>query len=803
MFDFLLIFWLRIINVYVINSYKFVFYQDMRLASFILLLLLGQFSFSQDYSRVKVYADPNGLIRLAELGVAADHGDFKENTFVISDFSSREIELMRTHGFELEILIEDVQAYYIEQNVNSSDQRASECSTSYNDISEPVNFNLGTMGGYLKYQEMLNELDQMAALYPDLITIKQPISTYLTFEGRPIYYVVLSDNPSVTETEPNVLYTAVHHAREPLGMSQTIFYMWYLLENYNSNDEVKFLVDNNQLFFVPCINPDGYIFNEVTNPNGGGMHRKNRRVTGASNPGVDLNRNYSFEWGTAGISFDMESDVYPGVSAFSEPETQAIKYLVESVGFTSALNAHTYGDLLLHPIGTDANVFADHHDYLSDLSGHMVEENGYTAQKASALYPVSGGSDDYMYRENIGAGLKDTVFAMTPEIGSSFWPPANQIVTICKQMIHTNKVMAHIPHKYLDVNDLDPTVLVSTSGNLTHSAFRLGLEDGPVTVSIEPLLNLEITGAPVIHDLSLRQEVSSSIGYSLVSTIAPGDQVHFVLITDYGIWEDRDTIIKVFGTAPLVFNEDASTTTNWSGNWGTTEAEFVSASSSFTDSPFGNYQNGANTTLTFDQVVDLTSSSAAWVSFFAKWDIEASYDFCQFQVSTDQGNSWIPQCGNHTHPGMEGFQPVGEPLYDGLQSDWAFENIDLNEYLGQEILLRFQLRSDGATRKDGFYFDDFKVYYENPASIKESHCVFSVSPNPAGKNFTVSLKNFSSEGEIMVFDKSGRKFKTLILEANTDKVLVNSSDWASGVYTLIVSIDDSISKPMKLVVLNN
>jgi carboxypeptidase T len=786
-----------------INIHKFVFYQIMRQIQCIILLLFCQSSFSQEYSKAKVYTGSEGLVRLAELGIAADHGSFKENAFVISDFSSREINLMRANGFELEILIDDVQAFYVEQNLTSTDSRASECSTFFSDIAEPSNFNLGTMGGYLKYQEMLDELDEMANLYPNLITIKQAISTYLTFEGRPIYYVVLSDNPTVTEAEPNVLYTAIHHAREPLGMSQTIFYMWYLLENYNSNDEVKFLVDNNQLFFVPCINPDGYIYNEVTNPNGGGMHRKNRRDTGANNLGVDLNRNYSFEWGTAGISFDMESDVYPGDAAFSEPETQAIKYLVENYGFTTALNAHTYGDLLLHPIGTDANVFADHHDYLSDLSQHMVEESGYTAQKASALYPVSGGSDDYMYRENIGTGLKDTVFAMTPEIGSSFWPPSSQIVTICKQMIHTNKVMAHIPHKYLDVNDLDPTVLVSNSGNLTHSAFRLGLEDGAITVSIEPLLNIETIGAPVTHDLALREEAISTISYSLVSTIAPGDEVRFVLITDYGVWEDRDTIIKVFGNAPIAFNEDASTTTNWSGSWGTTESDFVTATSSFTDSPLGNYQNGANTTFTFDQVLDLTTTSAAWVSFFAQWDIEASYDYCQFQVSTDLGSSWIPQCGNWTQPGINGFQPVGEPLYDGLQADWVLENIDLNEYLGQEIMLRFQLRSDGSTRKDGFYFDDFIVYFENPAAIEETDLSFSMSPNPATSQVTVFLENFSSKGHINVMDQSGRIFKTISLEGSTDKIVLDSSTWASGLYTLIVSTEDTSSKPKKLVVLNH
>ena len=130
------------------------------------------------------------------------------------------------------------------------------------------------MGGYLTYSEMLSELDDMAQQYPNLITVKTPIHNFLTHENRPIYHVKISDNPNSNESEANVLYTAIHHAREPMSLMENIFFMWYLLENYNTNLEVKYLVDNNQMFFVPCINPDGYIYNEITDPNGGGMWRK-------------------------------------------------------------------------------------------------------------------------------------------------------------------------------------------------------------------------------------------------------------------------------------------------------------------------------------------------------------------------------------------------------------------------------------------------------------------------------------------------------------------------------------------------
>ena len=117
--------------------------------------------------------------------------------------------------------------------------------------------------------------------------------------------------------EPKLLYNAIHHAREPASLSNIIFYMWYLLERYSIDPEVKYLVDNTQMYFVPCINPDGYIYNENTDPDGGGLWRKNRRNHGG-HYGVDLNRNYGFNWGfnNQGSSSSSQSETYRGDSAF-------------------------------------------------------------------------------------------------------------------------------------------------------------------------------------------------------------------------------------------------------------------------------------------------------------------------------------------------------------------------------------------------------------------------------------------------------------------------------------------------------
>ena len=330
-------------------------------------LFISFIAFNQNYSRVKVYANAFELDRLSQHGVTVDHGIRKEGVFFISDFSKREIEIMQEQEYKYDILIEDVEAYYVDllkDKSPSQELKNATCSSAgggsggYSAPVTPTNFNLGTMGGYLKYTEMLAELDAMVAQYPNLITAKAPISTFLTIENRPIYHVKISDNPNTNEAEPKILYTAIHHAREPMSLMETIFFMWYVLENYNTSAEIAYLVNNTQMYFVPCINPDGYIYNETTNPNGGGMWRKNRRNNGGGVYGVDLNRNYSYGWGTTGTSTNTSNDTYCGTSAFSEPETQAMRWLVQNNNFEMAFNAHTYAKDILFPIGT--NVALNH-----------------------------------------------------------------------------------------------------------------------------------------------------------------------------------------------------------------------------------------------------------------------------------------------------------------------------------------------------------------------------------------------------------------------------------------------------------
>jgi PKD repeat protein len=350
-----------------------------------------------------------------------------------------------------------------------------------------------------------------------------------------------------------------------------------------------------------------------------------------------------------------------------------------------------------------------------------------------------------MYKVDVGVNQKDTVFAHTPEVGTAFWQPSSQIVATCQEMVFPNLVLAHLTRNYSIVKDTDPSSVATISGNFNHSIKRLGRQVGAVVVSIEPLLNVVSIGNSATYNLNSQQTSTGAISYSLNPAIQFGDQIKYILKTDNGLWIKRDTIVKTFGAITLQALEDATSITNWTGNWSTTTSTFVSPSKSFFDGSISNYSNNTNKTYTYVPTIDLTQGTSALISFYAKWSIEADYDFVQFQVSTDGGATWIGQCGNYTVPGTSAngsVQPNGEPVYEGTQPSWVLEEINLSDYLGQQIKVRFQLRSDGGSTADGYYFDDFKVFYSVPSN-NPPVASFTV-PNSVCEGSTISFTDFST-----------------------------------------------------------
>ncbi|WP_405224830.1 M14 family zinc carboxypeptidase [Dokdonia sp. Asnod1-B02] len=754
------------------------------------------------YKRVKVFLNQTKTLALLnQTGVAADHGIHKDGTFIISDFSLQELEKIRNAGFQFETIEEDIQKAYKEQSTRSTIATRNVACRSSDAVAyeTPANFNLGSMGGYLTYQELLDELDDMAGQYPDLITVKAPISNFLTegltddgvtpsIGGNPIYWLKISDNPNNDEAEPEVLYTSIHHAREPMSLMQLVYYMWYLLENYDTNDEIRAIVNNTELYFIPVINPDGYLYNELTDPEGGGLWRKNRK----NGHGVDNNRNYDYHingnpndgsWGGPGSSSNTNNQTYHGSGPFSEVETQAVKWFVEQHDFVIALNNHSFGELVYYPFGY-ADVDTPDDDLFQGIGGALTSMNGYNALND---FPFAGDSDDFMYGT---VGTHDKIFAFTPEIGTSFWPPASTIVSTSQNMMFLNITAAQMAGNYGVLEETSPTFTgESISLSTSFDVKRFSVENtGDFTITLSSVSsNIIDVGAPVtLSNLAPLQTQSGSIAYSLSTNIEVGDTIEFDLIINNGLFEKEVRVSKIYGSTTQIFYTDGNLLADFeSTSWGTTSASFVSPSSSITDSPSGNYSDNTNNFIELTQSLDLTEATTATVSYYARWNIEDTWDYVQFEISKDNGATWESQCGNFTTTGTN-IQPLGEPLYDGVQDDWILEEINLSDYIGETIKARFSLRTDGAVTRDGFYVDDlsFSIISGEQLHVDSEQFskAFEIFPNPVSNhlNIRTSLASYTTS----VYNVLGQKVTTSLQQSGN--TTVDYSVLPTGMYFLKV-----------------
>ncbi|MCF6342447.1 MAG: hypothetical protein L3J31_06545, partial [Bacteroidales bacterium] len=209
-----------------------------KFVSFALSMLIILSVTAQDnYSKVRISLTGKNLRELAATGIDVNEGILKKGIYFETDLSSQEIAKITAAGFSYEIRIANVSKYYAERSANDNTRLIREINDEW---PTPANWEYGSMGGFYTLDEAMAELDSMFALYPNLITQRQPISTdTLTHEGRMLYWVRLSDNPNTDENEPEVLYTGIHHAREPMSVQQMIWYMWHLPANYDSDPEIR------------------------------------------------------------------------------------------------------------------------------------------------------------------------------------------------------------------------------------------------------------------------------------------------------------------------------------------------------------------------------------------------------------------------------------------------------------------------------------------------------------------------------------------------------------------------------------
>ncbi len=330
------------------------------------------------------------------------------------------------------------------------------------------------LAGYRDYQTLTSELDSIASTYASITSLtslgeSRDFLYYLdgndayTDYQHEVWCLKLSDNPDTDEDEPNVLFAAEIHAREPIGLEVDMNLLYYLLEGYGNDDQITDWINSTQIWFVPLINPDGHkLVIDGTHL----MHRKNMRDNNSNGlpdlsatDGVDLNRNFGYVWGDNGSSNNPQSQLYHGPNAWSEPETVYIRDLIQAHKFYGGITYHSYGEYVLYPLGHLPGASSYDHAIMDELAVQMA-----------AVTPKIGGSGNYQPMQSVDFGYtcqgtlgdwgyaEERVFTFTIELANTFIPPAYQVPTICEDNLAGALLM------------LDRVNYATVTGNITDTA---------------------------------------------------------------------------------------------------------------------------------------------------------------------------------------------------------------------------------------------------------------------------------------------------------------------------------------------
>jgi len=505
------------------------------------------------------------------------------------------------------------------------------------------------LGAYHTYAEAHDEMVAYVAAHPT-IALLDTIGTSL--EGRVIEAVKISDNVAVQETEPEALVVGCHHARELMSVELPLYLMRRLLDGYGTDPVLTSLVNERQIWIVPIVNPDGYVY--VQNNSGGqsdSWWRKNRRVNGDGSIGVDLNRNYSFNWGydDVGSSPNPSAETYRGTASFSEPEISGLRDFMAVHAFSISASFHSYGALFLYPWGY-APLDTPDNAIFKALGDSVSSQNGYLAgnPKNGAIYLTNGDMDDWAYGDTT---TKPRLYGFTFELNTAaqggFAPADALIGPTC--VLNWGPLLTLLRYADAPRRILPPSRPTAPGYNVVSGSLSVSWSY-PAPDPVNP---------PARHDL--RRITSVTIGTDDAES-------------GVGAWDS-------LGFAWSGTRHASGVRSFWSGS-------------------------GNNRTSLLTAKAGIDAAPGESLVTMAYWDLESNYDYWYLEVSADGGATWTAVPGNWT----TNFNPFGANDGNGVtgSSGGVFQRaaFTLGAFAGSQVLVRFRCSTDAANALEGLYLDD-------------------------------------------------------------------------------------------------
>lgn len=502
---------------------------------FILISIINTLAYAS-LMRINIYckdiAQIHDILQSPEIQVLRTYKDGHIDALI----NHKDITLLNDLNISYEITVDDLTAYCQKLRANGRG---------------------GVFGNYYLYSEVRDAILTLQSQYPTIVRVDSLPTR--SIEDRALYTAKISNSPGTNNGKPEVLFCGAIHAYEPIGVSVCMTDMMHLCQNYTGDPETRWLVDNRQIYFIPVMNPDGYVYNE-TYPSM--MWRKNRRNNGGGSFGVDLNRNYPYKWGydNNGSSGNPSAWNYRGTAPVSEPETQAVIDFVNNQNIRTWHNHHSPGDVLLMPFS-----------YINSYPWNDTLEYYTICREESLLYGfVDWGNSSQAYGYPCNGELGDwawcdsatyKIFGLVPELGPDYWGglnDTNEIVDICQRMLNAELYLMEVAGYFPTIETItvidtfpgannDGMLNPGESANLVITIFNKAVVDTGVNVTGLLYTShqfVTITDSIGTYGDMIRLSSSSNSGDPFIvtcnPTIPPYEWVPFVL----GVEWDNGTYEK-------------------------------------------------------------------------------------------------------------------------------------------------------------------------------------------------------------------------------------------------------------------
>lgn len=192
--------------------------------------------------------------------------------------------------------------------------------------------------GYPSPAEMYREIYDLKDKYPNLVKVRQ---YGRSTDGRLLLYMKITA-PDSAEGKPEAMMAANIHGNEWIGNRVAMAAARRLVEGYGNDEWITALMDKMVIYFLPCLNPDGYQKTWDERDNIKAVPKEMRKNAA----GVDINRNFPLP-GEKTVSHSLagsdnpESNRYTGSEPYSEDETKAIRTFVANHRLFAAIDFHS------------------------------------------------------------------------------------------------------------------------------------------------------------------------------------------------------------------------------------------------------------------------------------------------------------------------------------------------------------------------------------------------------------------------------------------------------------------------------